>query len=240
MAVQTEAPSRPLTGSRTIGWPRSTGWYRVYHDDKFTTSATDFRLYGPISRFDPHTPDTGDAKDCPEDRKVLYAAENLGTAIVESFALGVDGNPTHEIGLCDRWTVAKILPKGVRPLLDMASHWMMSLGTYATVVGAERDITHLWAKAAYVDPLGRFPASGIYYRSAYDFGNCLAFWDKGCGIEVVGRPDGTPFDFPLKHLPSDVAELFAQDITERGVIANVIPNDQCPLCCDPARVPGGP
>ena len=52
---------------------------RIYHQDDLTPSADARRLFGPLLRFDHHTPPFAAPARCPAGRTVVYAAKTLRT-----------------------------------------------------------------------------------------------------------------------------------------------------------------
>jgi len=69
-------PVRPLnSGGKSYFWARGGRrwrWCRVYHRDTRTPRGDTARTFGPLARFDPHTPDPARPAVDPTGRSVLY------------------------------------------------------------------------------------------------------------------------------------------------------------------------
>jgi len=189
------APSAPAGGGLTwTGQPLSVprglwGWCRIYHRSARTSRAETFRSFGPLMRFDHHTPPPGASAEDPGRRSVLYLAENLTAAACEVFGeAGV-------AALCPQWRVGIIEP--VRPLrlLDLEPEGTaMRIGALPALAQG-RCVPRAWARAIAEDRPAGDEVSGIRYRTAYSAGIALALWDCDDAVRTVG-PD-IPADLPL-------------------------------------------
>ncbi|TCN53574.1 hypothetical protein EV641_106220 [Rhodococcus sp. SMB37] len=90
MARSLEGPDRPLPKAdhRWVWTPSGAAprpWYRIYHRDRYTADGISFRQFGPLHRFDHHTPPYLDPDVDPDGRAVLYIAEDIATGGCEVF-----------------------------------------------------------------------------------------------------------------------------------------------------------
>lgn len=226
-----KAPVRPLTGGAAPhiwAWRRPTiarpwQWCRVYHQAPHTPNGAAHRTYGPLHRFDPHTPDPSRPAVCPAGRSVLYVGEDLATSACEVFG------ETAEAALCPQFRVALLRPTGRIRVQDLLSPGAaMSIGALPALADADlpRALTQEWARAILEDqPSGR--VHGVLYRSAYNAGRSLALWNCETTVETVIAGGGVQ-DFPLTSTP--VYGQLLVSMRARGVDVKLISSDQCTRC----------
>jgi len=211
---------RPVAG-------RPWQWCRVYHRGRRTPRGDSPRDYGPIARFDPHTPAAAAPGVDPQGRAVLYAGQDLATSACEVFG------EAGEAQLCPAWRVALLRPARQLTLFDLnAPGSAMAIGALPSLAdGAySRQLTQSWARAVYEDdPTGRH-LDGIRYRSAYNGGLALALWDSAATVRVGSDAVGTEQDLALRH-PEMLARLQAAMAPRHVVITLVEPAD-CARCHD--------
>ena len=182
-------------------------------------------MFGPLARFDHHTPPASDPALDPDGRSVLYVGGDLVTSAAEVFG------EAGEAALCPRWRVAILRP--VRPLrlLDLVVPGAaMAIGALPTLADGHhpRAVTQEWARAVYEDdPLGAH-LDGIRYRTAYDGGVALVLWDSGRLVEVVASSSGEVQDFPVSD-PRILARTTA-GLNRRRVVVRTCGPDECPRC----------
>ena len=221
-------PVRPLSsGGKSYYWSRGSRrwqWCRVYHRETRTPRGDTARTFGPLARFDPHTPDPGHPSVDPTGRSVLYVGDGLATSACEVFG------EAGEALICPSWRVALLEPVTRQRLLDLVRPGSaMAIGALPTLGDGAlpRSLTQEWARAIYEDhPLGA-PAAGIRYRSAYNAGIALALWDNTGKILVLGD-NGTDADVPLNH-PGMLIRLKTL-LMERQIVIRTIPRADCPRC----------
>lgn len=86
MAKPLEAPGRRLPAAdHRWAWTSTRGaaapWYRIYHCDRFTPDGATFRSFGPLARFDHHTPPFGAPAMDPDGRSAIYLAVDLDVRV---------------------------------------------------------------------------------------------------------------------------------------------------------------
>lgn len=230
MAKPLKAPGRPLPGAdhRWL-WTPADGsakpWYRIYHRGAHTPDGVTFRDYGPLARFDHHTPPFGTPEVDPDGRAVIYLGEDLATAACEVFG---------EAGvapLCSNWRVAR-----VRPLREIDTYDLDTAGA-AMAIGAlpalatgneKRELTQQWARAIYEDQPAAAKVEGIHYRSAYRGGRSLALWDCPDDIEVATNRLGRPLDLPLDRNPG--RRLLLKALQGTDIAVTPVPDADCARC----------
>lgn len=200
-------------------------WCRVYHREPHTPRADAARIFGPLARFDPHTPDPDRPAVDPQGRSVLYVGDGQATSACEVFG------EAGEALICPSWRVALLEPVTRLRLLDLVRPGSaMAIGALPTLGDGAlpRSLTQEWARAVYEDhPLGA-PATGIRYRSAYNGGIALALWDTARKIRVLIDDSGTEADVPLNH--SGMLIRLKTPLVERQIVIRTIPREDCPRC----------
>ena len=222
-------PVRPLSsGGKSYFWSRGSRrwqWCRVYHREARTPRGDAARTFGPLARFDPHTPNPAHPAVDPTGRSVLYVGDGLATSACEVFG------ETGEALICPSWRVALLEPITRLRLLDLVRPGSaMAIGALPTLGDGDlpRSLTQEWARAIYEDhPLGA-PAGGIRYRSAFNAGIALALWDTTGKIRVLVDGNGTDADAPLNH-PGMLIRLKTL-LVERQIVVRTIPHADCPRC----------
>src|SRR5918996_3170279 len=98
-------PARPISGGATHVWEASAGpLTRIYHQDLFSPTGLARRTFGPLERFDHHTPPhTAPALDS-DGRSVLYLGLGVGVCGAEVF-----GDP-REAAICPAFRAVVALP----------------------------------------------------------------------------------------------------------------------------------
>lgn len=176
------------------------------------------RTFGPLARFDPHTPDPAHPAVDPQGA----SCSTSGTAWPPS-ACEVFGEAGEAL-ICPSWRVALLEPVTGPRLLDLVrSGSAMAIGALPTLSDGAlpRSLTREWARAVYEDhPLGA-PAAGIRYRSAYNGGIALALWDTARKIRVLSDDSGPEADVPLNH-PGMLIGLKTL-LMERQIVIRTIP-----------------
>ena len=141
-------PVRPLSsGGKSYYWSRGSRrwqWGRVYHREARTPRGDVARTFGPLARFDPHTPDPGHPAVDPTGRSVLYVGDGLATSACEVFG------EAGEALICPSWRVALLEPVTRQRLLDLVRPGSaMAIGALPTLGDGAlpRSLTQQWARA---------------------------------------------------------------------------------------------
>lgn len=230
MAKSLDQPDRPLPDAdyRWI-WTPADGatapWYRVYHRTAHVPDGVTFRTFGPLNRFDHHTPPiTAKALD-PDGRSVIYFGVDLATAACEVFGEALTAH------VCSNFRVTLVRP--VREIvtydLDQANAAMAIGAVPALASGNEdRELTQQWAQAIYEDQPAATKVEGIRYRTAYRGDYSIALWDCPDAVEVALDKDGQPLDIPLnvgrgRHLLLDA-------LSGSGISTTFIADADCLKC----------
>lgn len=136
---------------------------RIYDPTSHDATATSFRRFGPLHRFD-HHPGSGPTRDpcpCPA-RGVYYAAHDLSGCLVEVFG---DDGAIEPAGLM---VALPLLRRDLR-LLDLRGNGAMRAGTNAAVTkDRERPLAQAWSRY-FCDKAGLFgELDGIIYPNAHN------------------------------------------------------------------------
>jgi hypothetical protein len=216
MAKSLERPERPLAGGRYWDWKPETEFVRLYHRSSRCPDGGYKRTFGPLHRFDPHTPEPP-AED-PEGRSVAYLAGRVGTAGLEVYAY------TGEALICPvlHLAIGSVATKA--RLQSLVGTHAVSLGAYHYLGTSDlpRRTTQEWARAIYEDhPAGK-TVSGVVYRAAHDGGRTVAIWDTA--PDLVMHTDEAFFDaMPLLL-------KFQTAMSYRRVTVRLVPQTSCPEC----------
>jgi hypothetical protein len=208
-------------GLRWAWQPYHAAWFRIYHRDSYTPTALHRRAFGPLSRFDHHSPPGDQPAVCPLDRTASYVAETLRAAASEVFDLELSR-------VCPNWRLARL--RTTAPLLvqDVIGPGGLNLGagpwlgsTPANLLN--REYTQEWARKIYDDT----DLQGIRYTGSHDEGPCLVVWDRAPELELVTNA-GVPYDTPLHE-----AETWNEVVTACAEISRSlirIDEGECRLC----------
>jgi hypothetical protein len=200
-------------------------WCRVYHRSALVPAATTARRYGPLYRFDPHTPPTDAPARDPEGRTAIYIGVDLATSASEVFG------ETGEATLCPEYRVALIRPRAPIGVFDLTEPGAaMGIGALPSLADGPyaRALTQEWARAIFEDDPTGSPLDGIRYRSAFNGGEALALWGRRGVIEVVRDSRNRPQDFPLRD-----PAVFPRLVTAMGarrIPVRLIESSTCRHC----------
>ncbi|MGA7132053.1 MAG: RES family NAD+ phosphorylase [Mycobacterium sp.] len=230
MVKKLDHPTGQLPTAPYLWWweprPEATRWRwcRVYHQSKHAPDGATFRGYGPLARLDHHYP-----ADPPEvdasGRRILYVGEDLATSACEVF--GESG----EAQLCPRYRVSILAPTRSLAMFDLTRKGSaLAIGALPSLAdGSEsRPLTQEWARAIYKDQPAGPEATGIRYRSAYNFGYSLALWDCDDGVEIVRDARGRLQDMALTD--SRVQERLQVQMRKRLIKVTTVSSADCTEC----------
>ncbi|MFE4500004.1 RES family NAD+ phosphorylase [Rhodococcus sp. NPDC056743] len=198
-------------------------WCRIYHRGAHAPDGATFRSFGPLSRFDHHTPNPA-ALD-PDGRSVLYVADNLATAASEVFG---------EAGVaqvCPNYRVSILEPTVTLTMLDLVGPGSaMTINALpALAQGAvPRESTQEWARAIFEDQPAGDSVSGIHYRTAYGDGEALALWDCGSSVRMRRDGGGKILDHALQHPP--LLLRLQVEMRKRRIAVETVSEAVCSIC----------
>jgi hypothetical protein len=160
---------------------------RMFDPGRHGATATTFRYYGPLKRFDHHRAKDSRAVDDAE-RGIYYCALDLDGCIVEIFG---------DAGIVefDNWHVA--VPRVNRPLrlLDLRNEGAMSAGSVAALSKiAGYSTSQEWSRYFYEHDAIYARVDGIIYFNAHNDGVALALYERAqdsleCPDDFVIRLD---------------------------------------------------
>ena len=210
-------PVRPLQGGTSWTWHPQERWLRIYHRDELTPAADTRRPFGPLLRFDHHTPPFAAPGVCPTGRTVVYAAKTLRTCGAEVF--GDAGVAT----VCPRLRVGVVRPARAVAVQDVQANGSMLIGALPALGTADvpRTETQAWARAIYEDRPASPLVTGIRYTSAHDEGASVALWDTSPPLVVVQ-------DVPISDRA--VFRRFVAAMRQVEIEVSVVPAEACGRC----------
>jgi hypothetical protein len=142
---------------------------RIFDPTKYNATATDFRNYGPVSRFDHHRQYPN--KIDPE-RSVIYASPTLSCCLVEIFG---DGG----IIRVERQQLAFITLKNALKLLDLRASAAMAAGTVAALSSiTERNISQAWGRYFYENLQLYGEIDGLIFTGAHNGEDAVCLYER--------------------------------------------------------------
>ncbi len=142
---------------------------RIFDPTRYGITATSFRSYGPISRFDHH----GSYKNkIDPDRSVIYTGRTLSCCLVEIFG---DGGI---IALEQQQVAFLTLTSNIR-LLDIRGSGAMGAGTVAAISSiTQRDISQAWGKYFYEHPEIYAEIEGLIFSGAHNGEDAIMLYER--------------------------------------------------------------
>ena len=170
---------------------------RIFDTSSYSTTATSFRYYGPLHRFDHHSASeaigsSAGPRHTPvldPDRGVYYAARTLSSCLVELFG---DDRLIEPGGL---QVAVPVVRRDLR-LLDLRSSGAMRAGTAVAVSKArDRALTQMWSRHFYeaTDVYGE--VDGLIYAGAHNGEDAICLYARAvesleCAVDrVIGLDD---------------------------------------------------
>lgn len=168
--------------------PSRTRLVRLFDPSRHGATATGFRSYGPLHRFDHHRGrDDGEPTEDAE-RGIYYAAFTLSGGLVEVFGdTGVVDLHRHHVG-------SPIFRRDLR-LLDLRGSGAMRAGTKAAIAKvADRSLSQAWSCHFYETPEVYGEVDGLIYLNAHNDEEAVALYERAgdaldCPPERVMRLD---------------------------------------------------
>lgn len=168
VVVHLPPPLRSIT-PEFVTLDRNDVLLRIFDPTKYNATATDFRNYGPVSRFDHHQQYPN--KIDPE-RSVIYAAQTLSCCLVEIFG---DGG----IIRIEQQQLAFITLKNALKLLDLRGSAAMAAGTLAALSSiTERDISQAWGRYFYENQQLYGKVDGLIFVGAHNGEDAVCLYER--------------------------------------------------------------
>lgn len=159
---------------------------RLFDPSRHRATATGFRSYGPLHRFDHHRGREDEKPDDDTERGIYYAAESLSSCLVEIFGdTGVVDLQRHHVS-------SPILRRDLR-LLDLRHNGAMRAGTKAAIAKvADRNLSQAWSRHFYETPEVYSDLDGVIYLNAHNDEDAIALYERAsdaleCSPERVIR-----------------------------------------------------
>jgi hypothetical protein len=180
--------------------PAGTDLFRLFNPARHATTATSFRYFGPLLRFDHHRSTPGMPGPDME-RGVYYASLTLSCCIVEIFG---------DTGLidCGNWHIAMpFLSRDVR-LLDLRGNGAMRAGSVAALGKVpDHSISQHWSNWFYEQMEYRQP-EGLHWYNAHNDEESLMFYERAedalvCPPDRIIRLDDPSFRPDLLRIATD-------------------------------------
>jgi hypothetical protein len=166
--IKLPPPTRNVS-PETIELKTDTELIRIFDPTRHNATATGFRGFGPISRFDHHRSN----KPKPDsERRIIYVGLTLSCCLVEYFG---DGD---RIDVQNK-QVAKIYLKQSLTLLNLRGSAAMAAGTVSAVSGTTlRKISQAWGRYFYENPQLYGQVDGLIFSGAHNAEDAIALYER--------------------------------------------------------------
>lgn len=142
---------------------------RIFDPTRYGATATSFRNYGPISRFDHHREYSN---KIDPNRSVIYAGMTLSCCLVEIFG---DGGV---IEIKQQQVAFLTLTTSIN-LLDIRGSGAMGAGTVAAISSiTQRDISQAWGKYFYENSQLYSEIDGLIFSGAHNGENAIVIYER--------------------------------------------------------------
>lgn len=142
---------------------------RIFNPTSYRATATGFRYYGPLSRFD-HQPGTKAQID--NERGIIYAGFSLSCCLIEIF--GDQG-----VIKLRQQQIAYITLKQSLNLLDLRNSGAWNAGSTATMaVDGRRKLTQAWSRYFYENPNLYGEVGGLIFNNAHNGEEAIALYER--------------------------------------------------------------
>lgn len=155
--------------------PSGSRLVRLFDSSRHGATATGFRSYGPLLRFDHHRGREDGKPGDDAERGVYYAAVTLSGCLVEIFGgTGVVDLQRHHVA-------SPILRRDLR-LLDLRHNGAMRAGTKAAIAKvADRHLSQAWSRHFYDTPEVYNNLDGVIYLNAHNDEDAIALYERASG-----------------------------------------------------------
>lgn len=142
---------------------------RIFDPTKYGATATGFRYYGPLSRFD-HQRSKQPQTD--RDRGIIYAGLSFSCCLIEVFG-------DDEVITIKQQQIAHITLKHSLKLLDLRNSGAWNAGAVsAMTVDGRRKVTQAWSRYFYENPNLYGNIHGLIFSNAHDGQKALALYER--------------------------------------------------------------
>lgn len=142
---------------------------RIFDPTSYNATATGFRYYGPLSRFDHHR---NTQPDLDSERGIIYAGLNLSCCLIEVFG----DDETIKI---KQQQIAYITLKQGLKLLDLRDSGGWDAGSVAAMASdGRRKLTQSWSRYFYenTDLYGKL--DGLIFNNAHDSSEAIVLYER--------------------------------------------------------------
>ena len=168
VVVHLPPPSRSIA-PEFVTLSRNDVLIRIFDPTKYEATATSFRNYGAVSRFDHHR-NLADKLDA--ERSVIYAGLTLSCCLVEIFG---DGG----IVSVKQQQLAFITLKEKIKLLDLRGSAAMVAGTVSALSSiTERYISQAWGRYFYENPQLYGEIDGLIFAGAHNGEDAVCLYER--------------------------------------------------------------
>jgi hypothetical protein len=142
---------------------------RIFDPTSYGSTATEFRYYGPLSRFDHQQ---GGQPKIDRGRVIIYAGLNLSCCLIEVFG-------DDEAIKIQQQQIAYITLKQSLKLLDLRESGAWDAGSVAAMaVDGRRILTQAWSRYFYENPDLYEYIDGLIFNNAHNGKPALAFYER--------------------------------------------------------------
>ena len=142
---------------------------RIFDPTQYNATATRFRYYGPLSRFDHHQ---SQKPKLDEKRGIIYAGFSLSCCLIEVFG-------DDEIINIQQQQLAYITLNENLKLLDLRNSGAWNSGSVtAMAVDSRRKITQAWSRYFYENPNLYENINGLIFNNAHDGQPAIALYER--------------------------------------------------------------
>jgi hypothetical protein len=142
---------------------------RIFDPTRHNATATNFRYFGPLSRFDHHR---GDKPELELDRGIIYAGFSLSCCLIEIF--GDDGTIETE-----HWQIANITLTQSLKLLDLRGEAAWNVGSVTSMTNTgTRKLTQAWSRYFYENQQLYTEIDGLIFNNAHNGEDAIALYER--------------------------------------------------------------
>lgn len=172
MVVVDPPPPRRRPNPLFHNLPSGSRLVRLFDPSRHGATATGFRSYGPLLRFDHHRGREDGKPGDDAERGIYYAAMTLSGCLVEVFS------DTGVVDLHRHYVASPILRRDLH-LLDLRGSGAMRAGTKAAIAKvADRSLSQAWARHFYETPEVYGEVDGLIYLNAHNDEEAVALYER--------------------------------------------------------------